>query len=46
MNVFVFRPQGISNDNVFTDWTALMAAMSSVEGRKMLEGLRAESNGT
>jgi hypothetical protein len=37
MNVFVFRPQGISNDNVFTDWTALMAAMSSVEGRKMLE---------
>src|SRR5687767_5187782 len=37
MNVFVFRPQGIPGDNVFSDWTELMTAMSSVEGRKMLE---------
>ena len=37
MNVFVFRPQGIAHDNVFSDWQALVTAMSSVEGRKMLE---------
>lgn len=37
MKVFVFRPQGIPNGNVFSDWMALMAAMSGVEGRKMLE---------
>jgi len=37
MNVFVFRPEGIPQDNVFNDWPALVAAMSSVEGRKMLE---------
>jgi hypothetical protein len=37
MNVFVFRPQGIPHDNVFNDWRAVVTAMSSVEGRKLLE---------
>src|SRR5688572_29714671 len=37
MHVFVFRPQGMPDVNVFSDWTQLVTAMSSVEGRKMLE---------
>ena len=37
MNVFVFRPGAVQGGNVFTDWQALMTAMSGVEGRKMLE---------
>jgi hypothetical protein len=36
-NVFVFRPKGILAENVFTDWQLLINAMSTVEGRKILE---------
>jgi hypothetical protein len=35
--VFVFRPGGVAQDNVFTDWQALVDAMKTVEGRKILE---------
>ncbi len=35
--VFVFRPGGIEQDNVFTNWEALVDAMLTVEGRKILE---------
>jgi hypothetical protein len=34
---FVFRPGGVEDRNVFTDWSTLITAMSSVQGRKMLE---------
>ena len=34
---FVFRPGGTPHDNVFSDWSLLMAALSAVEGRKILE---------
>lgn len=34
---FVFRPGGTTGENVYADWADLVAAMSSVEGRKMLE---------
>ncbi len=36
-NLFVFRPGGPSEGNVFTDWQLLIKAMSCVEGRKILE---------
>jgi hypothetical protein len=35
--VFVFRPAGIQQDNVFTNWETLVDAMLTVEGRKILE---------
>lgn len=34
---FVYRPGGTAGDNVYTDWMDLVNAMSSVEGKKMLE---------
>jgi hypothetical protein len=34
---FVFRPGGIAGGNVYVSWAPLVAAMSSVQGRKMLE---------
>lgn len=34
---FVFRPGGIAGGNVYTDWNALYAVMSTVEGPKWLE---------
>ena len=37
MSVFVYRPGGIAGGNVFTNWQPLMAALSGVEGRKILE---------
>jgi hypothetical protein len=36
MSVFVYRPGGIAGGNVFTNWQPLMAALSGVEGRKIL----------
>ena len=36
-NVFVFRPGGPAAGNVFNDWQSLINAMSTVEGRKILE---------
>jgi hypothetical protein len=36
-NLFVFRPQGSSGENVFNDWQLLMDAMVQVDGRKILE---------
>ena len=35
--VFVFRPGGVQQDNVFTNWETLVDAMVTVEGRKILE---------
>jgi hypothetical protein len=37
MNVFVFRPGGVQSGNVFTDWTALVDALPTVEGRRIIE---------
>ena len=37
MAVFVFRPGGVQQDNVFTNWETLVDAMLTVEGRKILE---------
>ena len=37
MAVFVFRPGGVQQDNVFTNWETLVDAMKTVEGRKILE---------
>jgi hypothetical protein len=34
---FVFRPGGVPQDNVFTNWQQLVDAMKTVEGRKILE---------
>ena len=35
MAVFVFRPGGVQQDNVFTNWETLVDAMLTVEGRKI-----------
>jgi hypothetical protein len=37
MNVFVFRPGGVQSGNVFNDWTTLVDALATVEGRKIIE---------
>ena len=37
MNVFVFRPGGVQSGNVFTDWTTLVDALATIEGRKIIE---------
>ena len=37
MAVFVFRPGGVQQDNVFTNWETLVDATLTVEGRKILE---------
>jgi len=34
---FVFRPGGVAGGNVYVSWPSLVAAMSSGQGRKMLE---------
>lgn len=34
---FVFRPFGVAADNVYTDWTLLMADHSATEGPKIIE---------
>jgi hypothetical protein len=34
---FVFRPGGAPGNNVYTEWDELVAALNSVEGRKILE---------
>lgn len=34
---FVFRPGGVAGGNIYTDWNALYAVMSAVEGPKWLE---------
>lgn len=34
---FVFRPGGIRGGNVYTDWAALVSALGSVDGRRILE---------
>lgn len=34
---FVFRPGGSAANNIFTDWSSLMTALNSVDGRKILE---------
>ncbi|HEX7780433.1 MAG TPA: hypothetical protein VF424_14395 [Vicinamibacterales bacterium] len=36
-HVFVFRPGGVQQDNVFTSWPALVAALGTMEGRKIVE---------
>lgn len=36
-NLFVFRPGGTPEGNVFTDWAVLVSTMSGVEGRKVIE---------
>jgi hypothetical protein len=35
--VFVYRPGGVQAGNVYTSWTDLVAALATVEGRKVLE---------
>jgi hypothetical protein len=35
--VFVYRPGGVQQDHVFTNWETLVDAMMTVEGRKVLE---------
>lgn len=35
--IFVFQPGGVQEDNVYTDWAALVAAMQAVEGLKVLQ---------
>ena len=36
-HIFVFRPGGVPQDNVFTSWPALVAALSTMQGRKIIE---------
>src|SRR5688572_27700727 len=34
---FVFRPGGVTDENVYTDWPTLVAQLNGVQGRKILE---------
>lgn len=34
---FVFRPGGVTNENVFATWPALVAAVNAVQGPKLVE---------
>lgn len=35
--VFVYQPGGVAADNVFTDWAALYAALSAIQGERLVE---------
>ena len=35
--VLVFRPGGVAEDNVYTSWPAIVAALSAIEGTKVLQ---------